>query len=114
MKLNIFLSSLLLIFSISACAINGLTPLQTYAVASSEFTDTVRKYNEYYEQLDEETQAEWNSKYRPIIRDADRALDAWKLSVYLESADIETKKELYMAVKAELLKLLAEVLIEED
>jgi hypothetical protein len=62
---------------------------------------------------DEATQREWDEAYRPAIKTASEALDAWKMALYYNSGDVADKQQVFLKAKDKLILLLSDILVEE-
>jgi len=85
-----------------------LTNKKAYTVARKEFALTLKKYNDYYDKADAETQAKWKEEVDPLFKTADKALDGWQLAIdnNWDAAGNESK---YLEMKSELLIMLVGV-----
>jgi outer membrane lipoprotein-sorting protein len=62
---------------IVACA---TTPKARYAQALGDFDAAMDSYRYYYSMADPVTQQQWRIEVSPLMMEASRALDAWKLA----------------------------------
>jgi outer membrane lipoprotein-sorting protein len=62
-----------------ACA---TTPKGRYAQSLDSFDAVMDSYRYYFSMADPATQAEWNAKITPVMRQVSFALDQWKLAQY--------------------------------
>lgn len=111
---KILISAILVLTITVICSCASQTPLQTFAIADEEYINTLETYNRHYDMQDEATQQEWDKKFRPIIKRASKALDAWKMALYYNSSDVAQKQKIYMEVKNQLLLILSDVLVKGE
>jgi L-ribulose-5-phosphate 3-epimerase UlaE len=81
---------------------------KAYMAAVKEFALTLQKYNTYYDQADEATQAKWKENIDPAFKQVDLALAAWKLAMD-NNFDPAANEQAYLQLKADLLVLLLNV-----
>lgn len=86
---------------------------KAYMAAVKEYALTVKKYNQYYEAADPETQAKWKKDIDPTVLKVKKALDAWKLAID-NNWDPATQEQTFLSLKADLIILLVDVFTKEE
>jgi len=85
-----------------------LVEKKTYMTARKEFALSLEKYNLYFAQATSDVQAKWRVNIDPYFREGNAALNAWKQAID-NSQDPASQEQLFLSIKAKLLRLLVDV-----
>ena len=81
-RVRVFVA-LLLVFTVAGCVMfrPELTSKQEYLVALEWYNDNLEQYLEAYRAAPPATQAEWDTKIKPLFLHANEVLDEWYTGV---------------------------------